>query len=152
MQNLLCEKLEKELEDQEQDHDTCIICYLSEPKKMLFNLQDCCEYSKDVCKHKFHVSCLKTDIQFNFKRAKHYTCPYCDKKFLKKKVLDYVDNFMKEKSLRAIGYYKLIDLQKIAEEYKITIKMEKKCGKGMKNKTKKILYDEIIEFKNNNTI
>ena len=30
--------------------------------------------------------------------------------------------------------------------------MEKKCGKGMKNKTKKILYDEIIEFKNNNTI
>ena len=34
--------------------------------------------------HKFHISCLKTDIQFNFKRSKLYL-KYCNKDFNRKK-------------------------------------------------------------------
>jgi hypothetical protein len=151
MNNLFSEELEKELIDQEDDHDTCIICYLSEPKKYLFCIEDCNNISNESnefkCIHKFHISCLKTDIQFNFKRSKNYTCPYCNKDFNRKKVLKYVDDLLQTKSLRGISHYKLLDLQKIAEECNISLKMEKKTGGGLKNKPKRILYKEILEFK-----
>ena len=54
-----------------------------------------------------------------------------------------IQNKIKMNQLKSITYYKLADLQKIAKEHDIDIEYIDKSKMRTKNKTKKVLYQDI---------